>query len=427
MNLKTIGKLFGLGVALALLALAVGNSGQTGLSQEEFWTLDDMFARWADAVPGFGGLFLDEHGNLNIYLLDPYRYAGLARELIPGFLLHELGISIPGEIVFLQGQFDYRDLKEWADKAIDVLSLDGTVFFDIDEGLNRLSIGIEDAYMEHEVRGMLQALHIPQEAVIVEVTGPLELLSATLRDRVRPTIGGLQIQSKLEEKPKECTLGFNAYQGGELHFVTASHCTKVWGILEGTRFGQPTIDNPIGTEVKDPGFWEGRKPCPKGRACRFSDSALVKYDKDVEVDFPTIARIYQYCGYPEGSIEISGRFIVERKRPSPLKGDWVQKVGRTTGWTCGTVIRTNVAYNDPEWPVTLLSQNEAIGEVEGGDSGAPVFQLTRKERYGIEAVNLLGLVVAKRKDKEGTVMVFSSMFWIEAELGELDVSVIKGW
>ncbi|MGQ9478334.1 MAG: hypothetical protein ACUVRH_07625, partial [Candidatus Bipolaricaulia bacterium] len=33
MNLKRVGKLFGLGVALALMALAAGNQGQVGLAQ----------------------------------------------------------------------------------------------------------------------------------------------------------------------------------------------------------------------------------------------------------------------------------------------------------------------------------------------------------------------------------------------------------
>jgi hypothetical protein len=50
MNLKTIGKLFGLGVALALLALAVGNLGQFGLAQgtgvEDFETCNFSRLPW---------------------------------------------------------------------------------------------------------------------------------------------------------------------------------------------------------------------------------------------------------------------------------------------------------------------------------------------------------------------------------------------
>ena len=34
-------------------------------------TLDDALAEVAQDVPGFGGMFYDERGDLNVYLLDP--------------------------------------------------------------------------------------------------------------------------------------------------------------------------------------------------------------------------------------------------------------------------------------------------------------------------------------------------------------------
>ena len=110
---------------------------------------------------------------------------------------------------------------------------------------------------------------------MVERTEPI-YFAATLRDKVTPRRGGLQISSA----GGTCTLGFNTRVSSGLlsfrSFITASHCTNVQGGVESTQFHQPFASNPIGTEVADPVYFTGF-PCPSGRRCRFSDAARALY------------------------------------------------------------------------------------------------------------------------------------------------------
>jgi hypothetical protein len=65
-------------------------------------------------------------------------------------------------------------------------------------------------------------LGIPEAAVVIR-------FAATLRDQVRPIVGGLQINSP----GFLCTLGFNAVRAAQNTFITNSHCTNKQGGTEG--------------------------------------------------------------------------------------------------------------------------------------------------------------------------------------------------
>src|SRR5262245_52839888 len=92
-------------------------------------TLDEEFARLAEAVPGFGGLYLDAEGTTHVYLTD----LSLAREV------QNLGERVEVH----QGQFDFGDLFAWKAEVRDLLGARGAVFLDIDEKRNRLVFGVE--------------------------------------------------------------------------------------------------------------------------------------------------------------------------------------------------------------------------------------------------------------------------------------------
>ena len=308
-----------------------------------------------------------------------------------------------------------HDLSRWfAQASPEVLALPDTVFAYVDEDGGRLVFGVEHAAAEAAVRATLARLGIPATAFTIKETAPIYQL-ATLRDRWRPTINGVQIHFS----NYLCSLGFNADDGGERSFVTASHCTDRQGSVEGTQYFQPTstIDpTVIATEVEDPNYFRGG-PCPRGRKCRFSDSSRALYSTSVASSRGSIA---QTSGPNNGSLTVTGTFSITSQDNTTSRfatGTTVNKVGRTTGWTQGNVTATCVDTNVSGSNITQLCQtfvenpNGAV-VVQGGDSGSGVFRLT-----GSSTAQLVGILWGGNGD--GTLFVFSPLKQVEDELGPL--------
>jgi hypothetical protein len=362
----------------------------------------------AKAVPGFGGLFLDRNGTPTVYLTDP-RGRGAAERALAGFVRSE-GFA-PSQLRVLKGDFEYLQLDDWFNRASPaVLALAGAVLVDLDEGSNRVRIGVEHASAATTVRSLLARLNIPAAAVVVEQTEPIHL-AATLRQRVRPVRGGLQINFP----GFLCTLGFNARRSGVNSFVTNSHCTTTQGGTEGTRYFQLTANDFIGTEVADPRYFRGGV-CPPGRRCRFSDASRAAYASGVAFNLARIARTTSR-GKVSGSITISGPnpfFTITAERANPVQGAQANKIGRTTGWTFGTISATCVNTNVSGTNITQLCQSRVNAGVGGGDSGSPVFSWPGTGGN----VTLLGILWGMNSP---TQFVFSPMSGIEraGELGAL--------
>ena len=97
---------------------------------------------------------------------------------------------------------------------------------------------------------------------MVQETEPVKL-AATLQDRIRPVVGGLQINFP----GFLCTHGFNALRNSQRSFITNSHCTNIQGGNQSTPYWQPTsgiAPAQIATEVADPAYTTGGG-CPAGR------------------------------------------------------------------------------------------------------------------------------------------------------------------
>jgi hypothetical protein len=264
------------------------------------------------------------------------------------------------------------------------------------------------------VKQAIARLGIPASAVIVEWTAPIRL-AATLRSRVRPVRGGLQINFT----QFICTLGFNALKNGVSSFITNSHCTKTQGGNQGTLYYQPlssTANSFIGTEAADPNYFQGGV-CPAGRKCRYSDAARATYNSGVSFSLGQIARTTSR-GALTGSITISTAnpfFTITAERANPVAGAQANKIGRTTGWTFGQISATCVAVNVSGTNITQLCQSLVGAGVGAGDSGSPVFS-----RSGTGGnVTLLGILWGGSSD--GTLFAFSPMSGIErsGELGAL--------
>lgn len=372
-------------------------------------TVDERYALIARDVPGFGGMYADETGTLNVYLVDPGQ-EGPARAAIASVMGRETagrGLRVR------RGTYGFAQLEGWRKKLPAVMAMEGVVLSDIDERQNRLRVGVASEAAGQRVRELLGRLGIPEDAVVVDETDPIRR-TATLRDRVRSTQGGLQIAYS----GSLCTLGFNVSRNFTPGFVTNSHCTNTQGGVEGTEYFQPVVGgtNYIGIEVIDPpyapaGTLMGGYTCPAGRRCRFSDAAFVQNTQDQSVGY--VARPTSRGRY-SGSITIgsNGPFSFTSQSGVVFSGSQVDKVGRTTGWTYGPVTSSCVDVNVDSSDITLFCQHLVDAGAGSGDSGSPVFTWDGGY-YGLSTLH--GILWGA--NGAGTSFAFSTIGNVERELG----------
>ncbi|HEY0554283.1 MAG TPA: hypothetical protein VGG20_08445, partial [Thermoanaerobaculia bacterium] len=389
------------GLCLVAVSAAAAPGPPSGAQADQVRSVDDEFVRMGREIPGFGGLFYDEQGRPTVYLLDPEGAGKTA--------LKRLGT----EVRIQRGDYEFERLLGWRVELRPMLALPGVVFLDVDETKNRVVIGIDPSRKSLDRDGLEQhllATSVPRQAVLLQESpriGPL----IGLQDKMRPVPGGVQVVFS----GFACTLGFNAVRASVFGFVVASHCTDVFGELEGTRFFQslPGKANAIGTEIADPDFFTD-PPCPPGMRCRYSDTAFAKYDKASLGGLGKIARPASN-GSQSGPLTLktpTARFTIKSRMTSPLVGETVHKVGRTTGWTYGNVLNTCADVNE-DVDTTLLCQS--LVQIGGGpgDSGAPVFVALSGN-----TARLVGLLWGGGDDPNlGVVGVFSPLLNIETDLG----------
>ena len=129
----------------------------------------------------------------------------------------------------------------------------------------------------------------------------------------------------------------------------------------------------------------------------------------------TLGAIAKTTGFNNGSLNIAGQFTITGDGVAAV-GDAANKVGRTTGWTQGTVTRTCVDTGVSGSNIVLLCQgfveNDKAQIVGGGDSGSPVFRID-----GGDNVTLLGNLWGG--NSSNTLFVYSPIANIESELGTL--------
>lgn len=386
-------------------------------------TIDDQLQEVNNKAPGFGGMFYDENGDLNVYLTNPKAKAAAGKAIQAVFGAKRPGprdskrftgkpALAPGDIKVIPAKFDIAQLANWKKSGTNAFAIEGVSFIDLDEARNRITIGVEDKQSIQAVEDVLVSQDVPLEAVSIEVVEPA-LPVLTLRDRFRPTKGGIQINFG----GALCTLGFNAYRAGVRGFVTNSHCTNTQGGVESTIYHQPVSWNYIGWEIADPNYFTSIWPwdCPWFKRCRYSDSAFVRYTSSVSSSLGRIAHTTSW----NGSITIndsSPELRIVSERPSNVVGDILDKVGRTTGWTYGRVVSTCGDYNVTNSDVHLKCQDKVQSYnsaviVSPGDSGSNVFV------WRGSVVDLSGILWGSTSG--GTEFILSPMRSIERELGAL--------
>jgi hypothetical protein len=283
----------------------------------------------------------------------------------------------------------------------------GVVFTDADETTGRLVVGVLDRGVEGLIRARLPQLGVASQFVDVVETEPIFAVT-TLRDKQRPVIAGVQIRFS----QFVCSLGYPAQRDGVPGFVTASHCSDAQGAVDETSYYQPlnqVADEFIGTEIADPAYLRTLNGCPRGRKCRYSDANFSQGSPTVAF---SLGRIAKTTGANNGSLEIAGEFTISGEATATV-GSTANKVGRTTGWTQGTVTRTCTDTGVSGSNIVLLCQDfveSSIQLVAGGDSGSPVFRVN-----GSSSATLLGNLWGG--NSSGTLFVYSRVGNVKQELG----------
>jgi hypothetical protein len=380
---------------------AAGNSQNKGAGK----TLDDLFTDVSRRIPAFGGMFLDGD-TLNVYLTDPRQKAAVAEAIVAVFGLEIIPV---GGMQVLQGQYGFSQLKASHDRMGSLFNIDGVIFTDIDEEENRLIVGVDGGGVINAVEKELARTGIQRDMVTIVEAEPVQLVG-TLRDKIRPIDGGIQIAFS----QYLCTLGFNGVRSGTDGFIVNSHCTDKQGGVENTKHYQNvvTTENFIGTEIADPLYTKSKCPAGvRGKVCRWSDSAYSQRDSAVSADQGYIAKP---DSVNTSSLTIAGSFRIISEGSS-LVGETLNKVGRTTGWTQGNVANTCVNVGVLGSNIMQRCQDIVEAKVNSGDSGSPVFIITSGDD-----VQLRGILWGSTSS--GTKFVYSPIGNIQRsdELGPIN-------
>jgi hypothetical protein len=150
------------------------------------------------------------------------------------------------------------------------------------------------------------------------------------------------------------------------------------GKVNKTKFWQASsILAPVtAVEEQDPAFLANL--CPSGmsgKRCRYTDAAFAAFTSAVGS-----GDMYKYAAAnTTDSITIDAvnpYFVYDGGASRPLSGEYVEKVGRTTGRTRGQVYKTcfDRIFNTGS-DLVLLCTYRTDGRAQGGDSGSPAYVL----------------------------------------------------
>jgi hypothetical protein len=293
----------------------------------------------------------------------------------------------------------------------EVMALPETVFAGPDAASGAMVFGVETGAAARNVQALLARRGVPATTYRIEIVEPIVNMSDNLRSEHRPTVGGIQIHWD----GYVCTLGFNVSHAAGRSFITNSHCTTVQGENSNTFYNQPSRSaspTPIADEAHDPAYAAGIAGCSSGKRCRYSDAARALYRSAAESLQGAIAKT---TGVNSGSLTVAGHFTItsQNNAATSFSGE-IHKVGRTTGWTSGSVTNTcatvNVSGSDIQLLCQTLVQRRGRQIVGGGDSGSAVFRVTSGDN-----VELVGILWGG--NNSGDLFVFSPLKNIQDELG----------
>lgn len=351
--------------------------------------VEDEILRLESGIPGLGGLFIDQSGDVVVFA--PAKMDSKAVRL--ALASRASGVRLSDDVrealttgvglKIRSADYSFSQLVAWRLALVQHLTgIRDVISTDASEATNRVRVTVETADANPAVLRAASDAQVPVGAIEITV-GLRPIALATLRDFWRPTGGGLEIGFG----PYSCSLGYNVTMNGLTGFLTASHCsTSAHGSgAVGESVSQPLFGSTVGTVHTNPAFNYSHPDCG-GYLCTRADAMFVLYGNPS--DGPT--RVARPVGPPginnnRGSITVEGWWeSINQTEGQLVVGGVVNKVGRSTGWTRGTIVATCVSPPiEYQYVVVCASQvNDAsVGE---GDSGAPVF--SSANRIGIQHI-----------------------------------------
>lgn len=339
-------------------------------------------------IGGFGGFYRDSSGTFVAFTTEQSNEPLVRAEL--GALVGRLGLAqdAGGGIEIRVAKHRFSDLIAYQQLAAEVLrGPRSAAWTDADERLNAVRIGLYDLRQRDEVEGLLRRAGVPPEALVIE-QGRAEQAATTLRDKFRPTGGGIQVKTfDGLNHLWTCTLGFNvtSASSGARYMLYNSHCTgDITGGTGRSVYQKDFVSGDLmGTVSVNPAWQTLLDPACGGVAnCRYSDAALVSQSLSIS---NTPKRLIAPCGYSTnptqpGTITYASwcGFIfslADGATVLPYVGQGLQKIGRTSGWTVGLVTETcvNIDADFEGQPVRVLCADRVGAYADLADSGSPVF------------------------------------------------------
>ena len=301
----------------------------------------------------------------------------------------------------------------------EVMGLPGTVFADNDERIGKLVIGVENMNAVRGVETALQRLGVSESDYVVELTQPIQFAATLQNARFTSGVAGMQVHFS----QYVCSVGASVDHAAGSGFIINSHCTATQGGTEGTLYYQPSktsYPTAIAIEADDPAYFKGGV-CPRGKKCRYSDASRALYQNGYTGSRGTIAKTTALTPNTGNlNVDATSSYTITAQDNSGalnLVGTVVNKVGRTTGWTRGTITRTctNTAVSGStvyQLCQSFVSDPAGGTVVSGGDSGSGVWVDTGT------GVTLVGLLWGGSSDNK--TFIFSPLKQVQQELGSVN-------
>jgi len=387
-------------------------------------TPDDRKAALVDEVPGFAGVFREGDRLVVMIKGEPPQTeavrAGLTSYLSRGEASAVAMARDRTETISIRpALYDARELQTWREAVrSEVFSSGLAQTLRIDDRQNRIVVTTNDPRLVAQLREVISQLGVPEAAFGIGImTGTLNnsvamRRTSSLRSAVSPRVGGLQI-SRASSPGEECSLAYGASRTGtsNKYMITASHCTWTIASNDGDTLGQPYKGSAnVAYEVSDPAYFTGGE-CPAGDKCLYADAALLQYLGSISAGVGAGA-----------SPQTQGSYTYSQNAPvyltTPVEGDWLRMVGRTSGLQWGELIEDDADVDDQVAGdgYTWLGLMYGDYASDYGDSGAPVYAWFAPLKFHV--VLAAGI---HKGELPGDTAVFSSIYTaideFESDLG----------
>ena len=200
---------------------------------------------------------------------------------------------------------------------------------------------------------------INQAKVKVVELGKLELVQKR-SDKWRPAPAGVSIGHPTITAG---TLGLPVKKNGETFILSNNHVLAAMDSIQNTRAS-------YGDSIYQPGAYDGGTEADK---IGYLD-AWVKWDEQGP-NYVDCALAKPVAGLLNEVLGLGALTQAPAPPVQPIEGMFVQKSGRTTGVTSGTLLDTNITVTINSWIGELLFKDQLLSNlhIEGGDSGSFVF------------------------------------------------------